>query len=389
MSIQWSSFITKEIMRKEASHITRFELKGYKSIKDLSGEFYEGLNIIIGNNGSGKSNLLFFLYKLLQHDYRELEVFSADVSMFDGNHGPYKRTVKGYIKNKIDVTGSDIQLEESGSEEMPYSELITFEVPKKLVMLSDEFNPRYNLADRRFTGGIEDGYHILILDFWLRYEVNMIHFSAIKDFEKLTEDELYHIFQNSFEKTHSNLKEQVLRYTPLEDIRLSNSLRMAKIDSSIYEIRNLVFEYKLNGNWFSWNGLSDGTKRLLYVLFSISDIRIAVDVNDEYEITPIVFFEEPELGIHPHQLHLLMTLLKERAEKQQIIISTHSPQVLDVLGADDLHRIFITEIEPEKGTILRKMTNDEIAKAKAYLKDEGMLSDYWRFSDFQRSKLSM
>jgi predicted ATPase len=106
-------------------------------------------------------------------------------------------------------------------------------------------------------------------------------------------------------------------------------------------------------------------------------------------ITPIIFFEEPELGIHPHQLHLLMTLLKERAEKQQIIISTHSPQVLDVLGADDLHRIFITEIDPEKGTILRKMTRSEIAKAKAYLKDEGMLSDYWRFSDFQRSKVSM
>ncbi|MGL4597826.1 MAG: hypothetical protein ACRCYO_09865, partial [Bacteroidia bacterium] len=87
--------------------------------------------------------------------------------------------------------------------------------------------------------------------------------------------------------------------------------------------------------------------------------------------------------IHPHQLHKLMLFLKEQSKHKQIIISTHSPQVLDVLGKDELDRINVCSLVPGKGTQLRQMTEAEITKARKYMED-GYLSDYWRFSDFDR-----
>jgi len=97
---------------------------------------------------------------------------------------------------------------------------------------------------------------------------------------------------------------------------------------------------------------------------------------------PIILLEEPELGIHPHQLHQLMQFIKEQSREKQIILTTHSPQVLDVLEPDELDRVIICHYDSKKGTQLRHLTEKEINKAKKYMKDD-FLSDYWRFSNLE------
>ena len=126
----------------------------------------------------------------------------------------------------------------------------------------------------------------------------------------------------------------------------------------------------------------DGTRRLIYIIFVTDGIQMLK--NDGLFL--ITFLEEPEVGVHPHQLHLLLNYLKEKSKQQQIILTTHSPQVLDILEASELNKIIIAEIDPENGTTLRHLNDAETNKAHAFLKDEGLLSDYWRFSDLQRSK---
>jgi recombinational DNA repair ATPase RecF len=42
------------------AYISKVHLKGYKSIRDLEIDFKPGLNVIIGPNGSGKTNFQAF-----------------------------------------------------------------------------------------------------------------------------------------------------------------------------------------------------------------------------------------------------------------------------------------------------------------------------------------
>jgi predicted ATPase len=75
----------------------------------------------------------------------------------------------------------------------------------------------------------------------------------------------------------------------------------------------------------SWS-MSDGTIRFLahlLVVFGASP-------------PPLVCFEEPENYIHPHSLELLAHVLKKASTRSQILLSTHSPYLLNFLEPDDI-----------------------------------------------------
>ena len=77
-----------------------------------------------------------------------------------------------------------------------------------------------------------------------------------------------------------------------------------------------------------------------------------------------------------------MDFIKERSKHQQIILTTHSPQVLDVLGKDELDSIILCEMT-DKGSQLRHLEDQEKKKAIHYMENDAFLSDYWRFSDLE------
>ena len=388
-------------MPSKQTYIKDVRLSGYKSIKNVSCEFEEGLNIVIGNNGSGKSNLFEFIYKILYRNYPGLDVFNADINISKGE--------RYFRSNSLDKEGSEvfhwhtegnisgkmksferqgIALLEPGHDVFFYVEFVRFNLPDKIGVLSKELNSKYSLEKNWLSfDSVEENIPIEI-SIWLRSVFLKENIGDLEEIEKLNDDYVYSTLNDSFGNDFEDVKKNLSRYTPVQDVRLSNSVRIAKLDSSTFEFRNIVFEYKINDDWFSWGALSDGTKRLVYLIFTINGIGFkSKPMSGEVGgVFPITLIEEPELGIHPHQLHLLMNFLRERANEQQIIITTHSPQVLDILGPDELNKIIIAEIDRENGTVLRHLNNEETNKAQLYLKDQGLLSDYWRFSDFQRSK---
>lgn len=378
-------------MPNKQTYIQDIQLSGYKSIKSVSCDFEEGLNIIIGNNGSGKSNLLEFIYQVLSRQYAGLGLFKADININREDKDSKKEIFNWHAESDIqtDVNGPNLQKIAISEPDLKNSfiiEFVRFNLPIKIEVISSEFNSKFDLGQRWLMfDSVEERIPTSIL-FWLQ----MLFFAQKKsdaDFEKLNDDDLYRLLSDSFNASFEVTKKKINTYTPIEDIRVNKSVRIANIDSSTLEFRNIVLEYKMNNEWYSWNALSDGTKRLIYLIFTIEGIEIR---NDSGGIIrgafPITLIEEPELGIHPHQLHLILNYLKEKAKEQQIILTTHSPQVLDILETTELNKIIIAEIDFEKGTNLRHLNNDETKKTQAYFKDQGLLSDYWRFSDFQRTK---
>jgi predicted ATPase len=140
----------------------------------------------------------------------------------------------------------------------------------------------------------------------------------------------------------------------------------------------------IDKKWFSFEDLSDGTKRIFYI---ISEIFILDRNNFKLTNDPtnnnlnVIFIEEPELGIHPHQLFRLMNFLKEKSRSNQIIITTHSPLSLDILEINELDSILIAE-KLDGQTQLKKLSKEKIEKAKMYMNDLN-LSDFWLNSDLE------
>jgi predicted ATPase len=377
----------------EQTYISDVELSGYKSILDLKCSFKPGLNIIIGDNGSGKSNFFEIIHKCFTKNYRGFEDFRGNIVVRNRKGIPeivLSWTAENIDLNEIPNPGERLERTEQKMDEpvdfslIPAYASIGFAIPDYIGMLGEESNFTYKLG----SNSLQANEGFLLLPNFIGVALTYIFPSIyLKDKDQLQSESIYQQLFEFFELIGAGFKHAAIQYSPIEDIRLSNAFRLAKMSPDTYELRNIILEYKINGDWFSWNALSDGTKRVIYLISEIIEIDITMLPDRERGlIYPLVLLEEPELGVHPHQLHLLLQFLRDQALRQQIILTTHSPQVLDMLSQDELDRIVIAEISPEKGTTFRHLTEDEFSNAKLYMSDTGLLSDYWRFSDFQRSR---
>ena len=96
--------------------------------------------------------------------------------------------------------------------------------------------------------------------------------------------------------------------------------------------------------------LSDGNLRFLCLLAILLDP------------TPrsLVVIEEPELGLHPDILPTIRDLMVEACETRQLIITTHSTQLVDAM-TDYADSVLICEKE-EGNTCLTRLSQEEIEK---------------------------
>ena len=73
--------------------------------------------------------------------------------------------------------------------------------------------------------------------------------------------------------------------------------------------------------------MSDGTLRALGILTALF----------QSESPPLIAIEEPEATIHPGALESLLEVLCVASEKRQVVITTHSPELLDAKWITDRH----------------------------------------------------
>ncbi|MBI1880356.1 MAG: AAA family ATPase [Chloroflexi bacterium] len=105
---------------------------------------------------------------------------------------------------------------------------------------------------------------------------------------------------------------------------------------------------------------SDGTLRLLayHVLLN------------EPESPSLVAIEEPERNLHPGVFTELGSILKKLSQKTQVLITTHSSQLLDAFNAEDLSDtlgVLLLRNEPGYGTQVINL--EEVQKDRESLRD--------------------
>jgi predicted ATPase len=103
----------------------------------------------------------------------------------------------------------------------------------------------------------------------------------------------------------------------------------------------------------SWM-MSKGTLRLLAHLCAVyTEPRPA-----------LCAFEEPENFIHPHLVKMIAEVLQRASKRSQILISTHSPYLLDALTPED---VVVVEKTEGRTNVLRASDKAGVLEAKKKL----------------------
>jgi predicted ATPase len=112
---------------------------------------------------------------------------------------------------------------------------------------------------------------------------------------------------------------------------------------------------------------SDGTLRVIEIVVALEMAAAGA----------FVMIEEPETGVHPGLCDRIMAEIESAAEDLQLIISTHSPRILDRVQYHQLRHV-----RRNGSTRIDALTPEQVKEVKAFLDHEGTLSEYVFSSDF-------
>ncbi len=398
-------------MNKNKIYLSKIKMKNYKSIKNLEIDFHPDLNIIIGKNGSGKTNVLKLAYMSLRSIFNDVENdFETEIEIKDKDSLFQLHSAK---KNKPieleDILRSEkrddysVQLNIFDNENNLKKEineidsiqgklyglsiLIGHGLPKgHLYFFEEPFSFNFSKRDaNEIKEVIRDGH---TPDFIRSFAIHYHFFYLSRYGEFITKEIIRNDIYDFLNKNYRlNFKHILSKFSEIEDVRLNKGLFVNEVDKETFSVKNIYFEFKIHNKWLPFSYLSDGLQRTVIILSEIAFEQI--QDNERYKEErailrqKIILLEEPELGIHPHFLFKLMTFLKEAGQKYQIILSTHSPEILDHLNKDELDRIIICTNKDDYGTRLKHLSETEIKEAQDYMEDLD-LSDYWKHADLER-----
>jgi AAA15 family ATPase/GTPase len=400
-------------------HIKQVFVESYKSLKNSKIELKRGLNVIIGKNGAGKSNMLEFIYYYAARNFLALRLpirpltqsFQVSIEYIDNKISnlldlQVERLKKNDTIEQVSVNYSyevTINKKKGGKNELIDQKYITGTGNtefRKLLIKDDTL--RKEMEVFRYLPRTFIGFQYPRESFWVskptKFTLNIdenevifdnseFEFRFFADIEWEIESQ---VFDNADEKVMNDmnlLKKNLInsltklinkkginkvlkKFSPISEIRINPNINIYS-NGTLIIVENLSIDFFIEKNWMPWSYLSDGTKRIFHLLTEV--------ITSE---GGIILVEEPELGIHPHQLFKILEFLKEQSLTKQIVISTHSPIVLDILDENELDRISIASFN--KGSKFVKLTKTQMEKAVKYIREVGELSYYWLHSDLEK-----
>lgn len=315
---------TKEIM----GHITKLKLKNFKRFDTFSVDFGDNINMLVGDNESGKSSLIEAVNIVLSGSRSKIETIGLEnifnskaIASFLASDKKIENLptllIEAYFneQNNFELSGKN------NSDEVVCDGLKLEIIPNddfskdiKSILSQDEPVFPYEFYSIKFTtfsGEAYSGYkkyliHILVDNSQISSEY------AIKEYVK----EMYNSYAESLEKNkHQN--EYRKHKENFKNVVLANL--NAKVPDYDFSIRNnskanLETDLTLTEGGISIENKGRGIQCFINTKFALSKVAENLDV---------VLIEEPE----NHLSHINMKKLIreiEGSEKKQIIISTHS-----------------------------------------------------------------
>lgn len=345
--------------------ITNLTIKGYKSIQNLADLELRSFNVLIGANGSGKSNFIDF-FRMLSFMFQSTD---GSLQQFVAQNG-YANSLLYYGSKTTRYLDASMIFEHD-TQWSKYSFRLSWGAPDELHY--DNELLEYQLDSDRKQMKLGNGYTEskvlklagkqpdLPLDTVSRVfrnrlrQIRVYHFhdtsdrSGIRVSQGFDRDDLLTSNADNIAVFLYNLKENEPAYYK----HILNTIRIVApfINDFIVEPRSTGDRTSIlrwrdrSGDIFGPHQLSDGTIRAIALITAL--------LQPEHMMPSIMLFDEPELGLHPAAINLIAELLKGAAEKRQIIVATQSP-------------ILISQYEPEDIIVIERSENADFRGSSTF-----------------------
>jgi predicted ATPase len=360
--------------------IESISIHGFKSIAHCDALKLTPINVIIGANGSGKSNFIevfAFLHALRQG--RLVEYVGKAGGAERVLHFGSKRTpgLSIHIEFSRQINQYTIELEPTENDNLlPVREICWYWKKDKY---PDPLG--HHLSRKGSEAGIsvsQDGNSIeeFVQRHFKRWRLYHFHDTSSSSPMKKTCDlddnhflrpdgsnlaAFLYLLKSKYESEYEQICKSIQLVAPFfDDFRLQPS----KLNES--KIR-LEWEHTGSDLYFDASSFSDGTLRF---------IALATLLRQPAELRPsVILLDEPELGLHPYAIQILASLIRgASSEGTQIIASTQSPLVLDQFDPEDV----LVADRVNEGTEFKRLSSAELGD---WLEDYS-LGQLWEKNEF-------
>jgi len=328
--------------------IKKLSINGFKSIRELHEFELRDLNIIIGANGSGKSNFVQVFQLLMAMSGRTFQSFilengGADNFLHNGPKSTSAITMEFEFESRNDYRkGSNFYRFELTptvderflvSEERKYvtTNWRSYGTPSLESGLYDERNEKS--ADNNYNGVGHFVYESIA--HWMVYHFHDTSSSAPMRRSEIVEDnKLLRSNGGNIAPFLLKIQNQPFPRSHYQDLVNAIRLVMPFFDDFRLDVEQRGVQEKVKLGWQQKGSdfpmqpyhLSDG---------SIRFICLATALLNPFPPSAIVI-DEPELGLHPEAIRILGELIQDAAKRTQIIVATQSPLLLDQFSIEDI-----------------------------------------------------
>ncbi len=342
-------------------HIT---LENYKSIKKLDLEL-KSLNVLIGSNGAGKSNLISFFNFFIKAN-KKADIFKHYLASHGGANVilSYGTKESKFVDYKIIINDKDFMNESSlyvnlipTIDNIFYFGQQTVSVDSTTLKLSDVYQP----ASQYYADEKNNREHLLkIRQFLNKLDlIQTFHFDDTSDTSplKATVANNDNLFLRADGQNLACMIKLIYDKHPEYYKTIIDTIRNIVPDFHDFVIRpNSEF---LSLEWFNKNNVDIPWKAHYLSDGSLRFIALAVLLLMPSELQPqLIIIDEPEIGLHPTALNVLSGLIKRASLERQVIISTQSATLLSQFEPDDV----IVVDKKDKYSEFKRLNNHDLAK---------------------------
>lgn len=368
-----------------AERLTTISVSGYRSLASIRDLELRSLNVLIGANGSGKSNVL-SLFQMLSY------MMSEGLQLYVGRKGGANSLLHLGARKTPAITAS---LEFAGHNVASrYHFTLAHAQPDTLQFADETLEFRNVDASTPFVAPLGAGHTESRVPAMAGAQQDSARNRAARVFQRrLTEVKEYH-FHDTSDRAPIRLMQEASRNRFLQSdggnlaaylLRLREAYpdHFRHIQDTVRLVMPFLREFILEPEhndigrsvMLRWRGndldyefgphqLPDGGIRaiaLVTLLLQPADLAAST-----------ILIDEPELGLHPFAVGLIGQLIRGAATDRQIVVATQSARLLREFAPED---VLVVEKQDDASTITRLSSDDLGGWLEDYDGDLGVLFD--------------